>query len=108
MKPTARPPAWHVALQCSPTVGRGGTKYAVPGQRIASVECTPAISSSDSAEAIPTDPLRPGHSTRPSMCCSKGTQRTVVHPAAVTIISEEDGKERLMAATLSRSYPDVR
>ena len=73
-----------------------------------SVVRTPAISSSERAETIPTAPFRPEHSTSPSMCCSKGTQRTVAHAASVTTTSEEEGKERLIPARLSRSYPEVR
>ena len=53
-------------------------------------------------------PLAVGHTTSPSVCCSSGSHFMVAHPSSVTIISELEGKERLMPATLSCSPPDVR
>ena len=73
-----------------------------------SVVRTPAISSWDRAEAISTAPFGSAHSTSPSMCCSNGTHLTVVHEAAVTTISEEGGKARLIPPTLRPSKPEVR
>ena len=66
------------------------------------------MSSVDGIEVILSAESGERHSTRPSVCWTKGSHVRVLHDASVTISDVEPGNVRLMPPTLSCSPPLVR